>query len=48
MWTSDVMDWRNISVESYQFVIEQAKERLEEVINESHVITSTGILLQLQ
>lgn len=43
LWTPDVEDWKNVSVESYLFVLEQAKERLDEVINESRLITSSGM-----
>lgn len=46
-WKHDATYWKNISVESYQFVIEQAKERLDEMINESRVITSSGMKVLL-
>jgi hypothetical protein len=47
LWTPDVVDWQNVSVESYQFVIEQAKERLDEVINESRLVTASGMKVLL-
>lgn len=40
MWEANIDGWEEIAVESYQFVIEQAKERLEELINESQTIFS--------
>jgi hypothetical protein len=40
LWEANIDGWENISVESYQFVIEQAKERLEEEINETQAIVS--------
>lgn len=46
-WKPNILDWKNISVESYQFVLEQAKERLDEMINESRVITSSGMKVLL-
>jgi hypothetical protein len=47
IWESDVMDWEKISVDSYRFVIDQAKERLNEVIEESHAITKRGYRFML-
>lgn len=47
LWKYHAADWKNISVESYQFIIEQAKERLDEMINESRVITSSGMKVLL-
>ena len=44
---SEVVNWENISVESYQFVIEQAKERLDEMLHESRVITASGMKVLL-
>lgn len=47
LWKADVDDWEIVSVESYQFIIEQAKERLDEVISESNAITSRSMTLLL-
>jgi len=47
MWQSDIVDWEKISVESYKFVIEQAKERLDEVIEESQAITQKVMTILL-
>jgi hypothetical protein len=47
LWESDVVDWEKISVESYKFVIDQAKQRLNEVIEESQVITKRGMSILL-
>lgn len=43
LWESDVVDWEKISVDSYKFVIEQAKEQLNEIIEESQTITKRGM-----
>lgn len=42
-WSGDVADWKDVSVESYQFVLEQAKERLEEVISEAQNFKSLAM-----
>ena len=47
IWESDVADWEKISVDSYKFVIEQAKEHLNEVIEESQTITKRGMAILL-
>jgi|RhiMetdeSRZDD1v2_1073273.scaffolds.fasta_scaffold13958_5 hypothetical protein len=47
IWKSNVTEWDKVSVESYRFIIEQAKERLNEVIEESHTITKKGMTLLL-
>ncbi|HMH20409.1 MAG TPA: hypothetical protein VK563_01475 [Puia sp.] len=47
VWESDVVDWEKIGVDAYKFVIEQAKERLTEVIEESHAITKSGMTVLL-
>lgn len=39
MWESDVADWEKVSVETYKFVLDQAKEHLDEIIEESLAIT---------
>jgi hypothetical protein len=46
LWKSDV-DWEKISVDTYKFVIDQAKEQLNEVIEESQVITKRGMSILL-
>ena len=40
LWEANIDGWEDIAVESYQFVTEQGKERLEEEINESEAILS--------
>jgi len=47
LWESDVVDWEKISVDAYRFVIDQAKERLNEVVEESHAITKRGMSILL-
>lgn len=47
LWKSNVTEWDRVSLESYRFVIEQAKERLNEVIEESHTITKRGMAILL-
>jgi hypothetical protein len=47
IWESDVVDWEKISVDSYRFVIDQAKEHLDEVIEESQTITKRGMAILL-
>lgn len=47
LWEPDVRDWASLSVDSYQFIIDQGKERLEEVLTESNVIVSRSISLLL-
>ena len=47
LWESDVEDWEKISVDAYKFVIEQAKEQLNEVIEESQTITKRGMSILL-
>lgn len=42
MWQSDIVDWEKISVDSYKFVLDQANEQLNEVLEESHSITKNG------
>jgi hypothetical protein len=43
LWEANIDGWQDIAVESYQFVIEQAKERLEELMQESNIILSRGM-----
>jgi len=47
LWKADVVEWEKISVDTYKFVIDQAKEQLDEIIEESQTITirSMSILL---
>ncbi len=47
LWQSDIVDWEKISADSYKFVIEQANERLNEVLEESHSITRRGMTILL-
>lgn len=47
LWEAHIDGWEEISVESYQFVIEQAKERLEEEINESRSLGSKAMNMLL-
>ena|SRR5687768_18125522 len=47
LWKSDISEWDKISIDSYRFVIEQAKERLNEVLVESHTITKRGMTILL-
>ena len=47
IWESDVLDWEKVSVDAYKFVIEQAKEQLNEVIEESQAITKRGMAILL-
>jgi hypothetical protein len=47
LWESDIEEWQTISVDTYKFVIEQAKERLNEVIHESETITRHGMTILL-
>lgn len=47
IWESDVADWEKIAVDSYRFVIDQAKEHLDEVIDESQTITKRGMAILL-
>lgn len=47
LWESDVADWEKVSVDAYKFVIEQAKEQLNEVIEESQIITKRGMSILL-
>jgi len=47
LWESDVVDWEKIGFDAYKFVIEQAKERLAEVIKESHAVTKSGMTILL-
>src|SRR5258705_5986324 len=47
LWESNVVDWEKISVDSYKFVIAQAKEQLNEVIEESQIITRRGMSILL-
>lgn len=47
LWQSDIADWEKISADSYRFVIEQANERLNEVIEESQAITKRGMTILL-
>jgi hypothetical protein len=47
LWAAESNTWIKVSVESYQFVLEQAKERLEEAINESRAITTSGMKILL-
>lgn len=45
LWENDFNDWKKVSVEAYQFVIEQSKERLDEVISESRTIISRSMTI---
>lgn len=47
LWESDVTDWEKISVDSYKFVLDQAKEHLNEIIEESQTITKRGMSILL-
>lgn len=47
IWEADVKDWEKVSIDSYKFIIEQAKERLNEVIEESQAITKNGMTILL-
>lgn len=47
LWESDITDWQDISVDTYKFVIDQAKERLSEVLQESDTITRHGMTILL-
>jgi len=47
LWKSNVSDWDKVSIESYKFIIEQAKERLNEAIEESQIITKWGMTILL-
>jgi hypothetical protein len=47
VWKSDVAEWDKISVDTYKFVIDQAKEQLNEIIEESQVITKRGMSILL-
>lgn len=47
MWNEEINTWKIVSVESYQFVLVQAKERLDEVINEARTITTSGMKILL-
>jgi len=47
LWRSDIDDWEQGSVDSYKFVIEQAKERLNDIIQESETITKRGMTILL-
>jgi hypothetical protein len=47
IWKSDVVDWEKIAVDAYRFILDQAKERLNEVIEESHAITKRGMTILL-
>ena len=46
-WNSGIDGWQEISVESFQFVIEQAKERLEEEINEARTLGTRAMNILL-
>jgi hypothetical protein len=47
LWKADVTEWDKISIETYEFVIDQAKERLSEIIEESQTITNRGMSILL-
>jgi len=47
LWESDVADWEKVSVETYKFVLDQAKEHLDEIIEESLAITQRGMSILL-
>ncbi len=48
LWQSDIVDWeKKNEKDSYRFVIEQANERLNEVIEESQAITKRGMTILL-
>lgn len=47
LWESNVTDWEKISVEAYKFVLDQAKEHLDEIIEESQAITKRGMSILL-
>ena len=47
LWKADVVEWEKISVDTYKFVIDQAKERLNEILEESQTITKRGMSILL-
>ena len=47
LWKSDVIDWDKVSVDTYKFVLDQAKERLNEIVEESQTITKRGMSILL-
>jgi hypothetical protein len=47
LWKSDVTAWETISVDTYKFVIDQAKEQLNEIIEESQTITTRSMSILL-
>lgn len=47
LWKADIADWEKISVESYKFVIDQAKEQLNEIIEEAQTITKRSMSILL-
>jgi len=47
LWESDVVDWEKVSVDTYKFVLDQAKEHLNEIIEESQAITKRGMSILL-
>jgi len=47
LWKADVSEWEKISIDTYKFVIDQAKERLNEIVEESQAITKAGMSILL-
>lgn len=47
LWESDVADWEKVSIDTYKYVIDQAKERLNEMLEESQAITKRGMSILL-
>jgi len=47
LWKSDIVEWEKISVDTYKFVIDQAKEQLNEIIEESQTITKRSMSILL-
>jgi hypothetical protein len=47
LWKADIAEWEKISVDTYKFVIDQAKEQLNEIIEESLAITKRGMSILL-
>jgi hypothetical protein len=47
LWESDITDWEKVSVDSYNFVLDQAKEQLNEIIEEAQTITKRSMSILL-
>lgn len=46
-WKPDVEEWEKVPLEAYQFVFEQTKERFNELVTESEVITNRAMSILL-